>query len=180
MSTTLVRAASTRVRCAPMRGSVPPSWRQPAAIEFEKLPSSGIYFLGAGEDRPFETCFCEVIVMSFCPDKGEGDSEMSGRKPERGKTAPLPTCWLLLLFFATPWYGNKYKIPPAARPSKPLLDLLTRQRLFQWTLLRHESLAALAQHARTRPRWPPRPSLRIFFSPLSYRWCRSVLSRPTT
>ena len=68
-----------RVRCAPMRGSVPPSWRQPAAIEFEKLPSSGIYFLGAGEDRPFETCFCEVIVMSFCPDKGEGDSENEGR-----------------------------------------------------------------------------------------------------
>ena len=27
----------------------------------------------------------------------------------------------------------------------------------------HESLAAMAQHARTRPRWPPRPSLRIFF-----------------
>ena len=52
---------------------------QPAAIEFEKLPSSGIYFLGAGEDRPFETCFCEVIVMSFCTDKGEGDSENARR-----------------------------------------------------------------------------------------------------
>ena len=94
----------------------------------------------------------------------------------RGKTAPLPTCWLF--FFATPWYGNKYKIPPAARPSKPLLDLLTRQRLFQWTLLRHESLAALAQHAMTRPRWPGAVPRRVFFAPLPWRCFRSVQSRP--
>ena len=97
----------------------------------------------------------------------------------RGKTAPLPTCWLLLLFFATPWYGNKYKIPPAARPSKPLLDLLTRQRAFQCTLLRHESLAAMAQHARTRPRWPGAVAPRVFFPPLPWRWYPSVLLRPT-
>ena len=114
MSTTLVRAASTRVRCAPMRGSVPPSWRQPAAIEFEKLPSSGIYFLGAGEDRPFETCFCEVIVMSFCTDKGEGDSEMSGRKPEkkRREVNAVPSPLTQVRSDAMP-YANRLLYAPA-------------------------------------------------------------------
>ena len=64
MSTTFVRAAGTRVQCTPMRGSVPPSRRQRAAIEFEFLPSSAFYFLAAGEDRPFETRVSEVIDRS--------------------------------------------------------------------------------------------------------------------
>ena len=39
-------------------------------------------------------------------------------KASRGKTLPLLACYALLLFFATQWYGNKYKIPTTARATK--------------------------------------------------------------
>ena len=135
VSTTFVRAAGTRVRCTRMRGSVRPSRRQRAAIDFEFLPSSAFSFLGAGENRPFETRFSEVIDRSkkeLLSRYGRGVKGRSGEKSadkkgvmqcrdlslaQRDKTTPARTCSALLLFFATQWYGNKYKIPPAAHLS---------------------------------------------------------------
>ena len=83
VSTTFVRAAGTRVRCTRMRGSVRPSRRQRAAIDFEFLPSSAFSFLGAGENRPFETRFSEVIDRSkkeLLSRYGRGVKGRSGEK----------------------------------------------------------------------------------------------------